>query len=91
MSSSLSLFLSLSLSVSLRWYGEEIKNAYSIENLDENLRNFISHAFSKLDDNLVTNKDPNNQLEFDTCIKEHVRVVLIVEKLQNYTKIKQKD
>ena len=44
------------------------------------MRNYVNDTLRKLDDNLVTNEDSNNQLKYDNftkdCNHESARVVL---------------
>ena len=44
------------------------------------MRNIVNDTLPRLDDNLVTNEDPNNQLKYDNftkdCDHERARVVL---------------
>lgn len=60
-----------SVQLSLNWYHEDVKNADWIDN--DNVRKFVNDTLPRPYDNLVTNKDGNNQLEFDSFTEDFDR------------------
>ena len=74
---------------SLNLYEEDIKNADLIDS--ENMRNVINDTLPKFDENIITNKNSNNQLELENFIKdfdcERVRAIIKKTILHSYIKI----
>ena len=77
------------MQLSLILYEEDIKNADLIDS--ENMRNVINDTLLKFDENIITNKNSNNQLELENFIKdfdcERVRVIIKKTILHSYIKI----
>lgn len=77
------------MQLSLILYEEDIKNADLIDS--ENMRNVINDTLPKFDENIITNKNSNNQLELENFIKdfdcERVRVIIKKTILHSYIKI----
>ena len=77
------------MQLSLNLYEEDIKNADLIDS--ENMRNVINDTLPKFDENLITNKNSNNQLELENFIKdfdcERVRAIIKKTILHSYIKI----
>lgn len=77
------------MQLSLNLYEEDIKNADLIDS--ENMRNVINDTLPKFDENIITNKNSNNQLELENFIKdfdcERVRAIIKKAILHSYIKI----
>ena len=77
------------MQLSLILYEEDIKNADLIDS--ENMRNVINDTLPKFDENIITNKNSNNQLELENFIKdfdcERVRAIIKKTILHSYIKI----
>lgn len=77
------------MQLSLNLYEEDIKNADLIDS--ENMRNVINDTLPKFDENIITNKNSNNQLELENFIKdfdcERVRAIIKKTILHSYIKI----
>lgn len=77
------------MQLSLNLYEEDIKNADVIDS--ENMRNVINDTLPKFDENIITNKNSNNQLELENFIKdfdcERVRAIIKKTILHSYIKI----
>ena len=58
----------------LNLYEEDIKNAGWIKN--ENMGNVINDTLARPDDNLITNENPNNQLNLIISLKALIVIVL---------------
>ena len=77
------------MQLSLNLFEEDIKNADLIDS--ENMRNVINDTLPKFDENIITNKNSNNQLELENFIKdfdcERVRAIIKKTILHSYIKI----
>lgn len=77
------------MQLSLNLYEEDIKNADLIDS--ENMRNVINDTLPKFDENIITNKNSNNQLELENFIKdfdcERVRAIIKKTILHSYIDI----
>ena len=77
------------MQLSLNLHEEDIKNADLIDS--ENMRNVINDTLPKFDENIITNKNSNNQLELENFIKdfdcERVRAIIKKTILHSYIKI----
>ena len=77
------------MQLSLNLYEEDIKIADLIDS--ENMRNVINDTLPKFDENIITNKNSNNQLELENFIKdfdcERVRAIIKKTILHSYIKI----
>lgn len=58
----------------LNLYEEDIKNAGWIKN--KNMENVINDTLARPDDNLITNENPNNQLNLIISLKALIVIVL---------------
>lgn len=58
----------------LNLYEEDIKNAGWIKN--KNMGNVINDTLARPDDNLITNENPNNQLNLIISLKALIVIVL---------------
>ena len=58
----------------LNLYEEDIKNAGWIKN--KNMGNVINDTLARPDDNLITNENPNNQLNLIILLKALIVIVL---------------